>query len=282
MSQKNYPLVFKVLYCFLVTCFIGGSFQKSFSQVINYETKVTINDNGKKTTKRTVLVQVNNKQENWLSHIEMAHNPKQDFSFNYASIVDIYGNTIKKLKKKELITRNELSYQAFYQDDLITEFDLYWNQYPYRVEYSYTIEEDEYLYIAWWTPVLYTKVPTIECSLEINLPLDYKIHINSSGNITCEESGIEGRKIYSWRSSFVELPRTEVFSPPTLDLLPIIKIIPSEFKYGVTGSQDTWSSFGSWLNKLNEGTDQLTPQEKLTIEKLIEGIDNKKEIIIIS
>lgn len=259
--------------------FIGGSFQIAFSQVIEYETKVTIDKDGKKTTKRTILIQVNNKQQNWLSHVELSHDPNQEFSFNYAQILDIEGNTIRKLKKKELITRNELSYQTFYQDDLITEFDLYWNQYPHRVEYSYTIKEEEYIYIVWWTPLLYTNVPTIASSLEIDLPSDYKVNIYSSKNTTFKKSEIKDRKILSWQSPMVKINPNETYSPPTENLIPKVKVVPSNFKYGVAGNLASWSSFGLWLDELNEGTDQLTLQETWTIEKLIDSSTNRNEII---
>ncbi len=278
MSQKSYLFISNFLHYLLVVWFIGGSFQTSFSQVINYDTKVIINDKGKKITERTVLVQVNNKQENWLSHIEMRHNPKQEFTFNYANIFNSNGDIVRKLKKKELITRNELSYKTYYQDDLVSEFDLYWNQYPYRIEYSYTIEEDEYLYIAWWTPLLYANATTIESSLEINLPADYVIYINSLEN-TFEEYKIEGRKILSWQSQIVKMPKHEIYAPPTEKLIPIVKIVPPDFKYGVSGVSKSWSSFGLWLDKLNKGTDQITLQEKQTIESLIDSIDNRNEII---
>src|SRR5690606_9296852 len=105
-----------------------------------------------------VLLQVDDKQSNWLSHVEITHDPKQQFSFNYGRVVDAKGNVLRKLSKKDLITRNDRSYQAFYQDDLITEFDLYWHQFPYRIQYSYTIKEEEFLYLAWWSPLLYSNV----------------------------------------------------------------------------------------------------------------------------
>ena len=116
-----------------------------FSQILNFDTKVSIADDGKKTTERTLLIQINSKEENWLSHIELNHSPKQEFKLNYAQILDLKGKVIRKLKNKELVTRNDLSYQAFYQNDLITEFDLYWSEYPYRVEYSYSIIEEEFV-----------------------------------------------------------------------------------------------------------------------------------------
>lgn len=279
MQKKLYLLSSKFLPYFLVVWLIGSTFQLSFGQIINHETRVVIDNNGKKTTNRTVVVQVNSKQENWLSHIELRHNPRQEFSFNYAFIADIEGNTVRKLKKKELSTRHVLSYQTFYQDDLITEFDLYWNQYPYRVEYSYTIKEEEYLYIAWWTPLLYANVPTIESSLEIDLPSNYEVKINLGENITYERTEVGDRKILSWRSPMMKKLLYETYAPPAEKFIPIVKVVPIYFKYGVPGKSESWSSFGLWLEELNEGTDGLPVQEKRIVEKLIEGIEDENKII---
>lgn len=277
--KKRHILFSNLSYHFLVVWFIFGAIQLSIGQVINYETKVSI-DYEKKTTTRIVLIQINNKAENWLSHIEIRHDPKQQFKFNYAQIIDVEGNTIRKLKKKELITRNDLSYQAFFQDDLITEFDLYWNQYPYRVEYSYTIEEEEYLYLAWWTPFYKSNISTIESALEINLPTTHTTRITSSKNLAFEEFELAGRKILRWKSSMVKnIYRDELYSPPIEKLIPFVKVVPYEFKYGVPGKSDSWTTFGNWLDQLNKGTDQITQQEKLNVEKLIADCSSKHDTI---
>lgn len=269
----------KFFHYILFTYLIGSSFQFTYGQVLNYKTKVIIENDGKKTTERTVLIQINNKDENWLSHVELLHNPKQKFSFNYAYILNKEGNTIKKLKKKELITRNYLSYQAFYQDDLITEFDMYWSQYPYRIEYSYTIEEEEYLNVALWTPLLFKNVITIKSSLEVILSSDFKVNVYHSDNVIFKESEEDDMKKLSWSSDMVSQLQNEIYSPTTEKLTPIVKVVPDEFKYGVAGKTDSWSSFGYWLDELNYGTDQLTLKEKKTIEKLVDSIKISKEII---
>jgi transglutaminase-like putative cysteine protease len=251
----------------------------AYGQVINYETKIIIQNNGKKSTQRTILIQINCKDENWLSHIELLHNPSQDLSVNYANIQDLNGNIVRKIKKKDFITRNNLSYQSFYRDDLITEFDMYWNQYPYRIEYSYTVVEEEYLYVAWWTPLMFSNITTIKSSLEVMLPVDFDINIHSSGNARFNESVEDNRKVLIWQSNMVSKYQYEIFSPSTEKLIPIVKLVPISFDYGVPGKADSWSSFGLWLDKLNDGIDQLTIKEQQAVEKLASGINNRTEII---
>jgi len=251
----------------------------AYGQVLNYDTNITIDKNGKKTTEKNILIQINNKEENWLSHVELNHDPKQKFSFGYAQILNKEGGIVRKLKKKDLITRSNLSYQAFYRDDLITEFDLCWNQYPYIIEYSYKIEEDEYLYIAWWTPQVFKHVATIKSTLEVNLPHDLKVSVKNSDNVFFKESEVDNKRILSWTSYDVSKLQYEVYSPAIENLMPFVKLVPDEFKYGIAGRADSWASFGLWFEALNRGTDQLTLQEKWTIGKLVDGISNRNEII---
>lgn len=271
ISRFSFSLIFAF--------YFSVSFHVIYGQVLNYETKVIIDNNGKKTTERTVLIQINNKDENWLSHVELKHNPSQEISCKYAYILNKEGNIVRKLKKKELITRSDLSYQTFYQDNLITEFDLYWNQYPYKIEYSYTIEENEYLYIAWWTPLFFKNVITMKSSLEVSLPADFKVGVSDPNVMFYQESAEDGRKILSWSSNICNKQRNESYSPATDKLIPVVKLVPKDFIYGVEGKTDSWSSFGGWVDKLNYGNDQLPLKEQWIIEKLVDGINDKSEVI---
>lgn len=269
----------KYLHVLLTILLVIGSVQITSCQVLKYDSKIFIDNNGRKTTEKIILVQINDKQSNWLSNIEIKHNPKQTFSFNYARIIDSKGNILRKLKKKEISTRSDFSYQTFYQDDLISEFDLYWNQYPYIVEYSYTIIEEEFLFLTNWNPMLYSNISTIESSLEVNIPKNYNIHINQSEGLTHIKTELEDRKIYRWICPTAIKLKREIFSPPALELVPMVTIVPNKFIYGVSGNQDSWSSFGNWLEELNKGTDQLPLIEKNNIKRLIKGISDKTEII---
>lgn len=246
---------------------------------MDYKTNITVNSKGEKITERTFLIQVNNKQENWLAEIEIEHNPQLDFSFNYGRIIDRKGNIVKKIKEKDFITRSKISYQAFYQDDLVSEIDAYWHEYPYQIEYSYTIIEEEFLFVSWWSPLLFTNISTIKSSLQINIPNDYQIKYSQSGNFDFQKSEQDGRKTLAWHTSKVIPQKVELFSPPFKEIIPKVMVVPIHFKYGNEGSTENWTSFGTWLNKLNDGTDQLPAGEKITIDKITENCTNVKETI---
>lgn len=271
----------KIKPSYLLFVLLFGLFtsKKVNSQVLNHETTISINRDGEKTTVKTFLIQVNEKKDNWLSQIKIRHNSQQDFSVEFARVKDSNGNFIRKIKKKNITTRNVLSYDTFYQDDLITEFDLYYNLYPYQIEYSYRTVENEFLYIAFWTPIIYTSVKTLKSSLKLEVPIDYPVQISQSENIQFNEYNYEGIRKLNWQIGINEVQKKEVLSPPLSELIQTILIVPTNFNYGVKGSFSSWSSFGSWQANLNNGTDLLPNSERLIVNQLIQGITDKKEII---
>ena len=264
-------MIFSLIACCSVNQAIG--------QVLNYQTVITIDQNGKKITEKRILIQINSKAENKLSHIEIHHDPKQNFKFKFARIIDVSANVVKKIKKKDLATRNDLSYGAFYQDDLITEFDLYWNDYPYQVEYAYSIEEEEYFSLANWTPILFINVPTVKSRLEIHTPLDYKVRFDQSEYFEFFETIVDNEKIYSWEMTNARSANNEIHSLNIMESIPMVRAMPLNFRYGVDGNSDSWSSFGRWLNDLNEGMDLLPVSEKKFVENLVGNISDETAIV---
>ena len=89
---------------------------------------------------------------------------------------------------------------------------------------------------------------------------------------------VEGGYSYSWKKLGATKLETQNFSLPMEDLLPTVSIT-SDFKYGIEGKSGTWSSFGNWISRLNEGTDDLPSQERMVIKKLVQGLEDKHEIV---
>lgn len=248
-------------------------------QMLLNECKVTIDASGKKKTTQTYRIQVNNKQSNWLAEVSIPHTPKQKFTLKYATIFDQYGEVVRKVKKKELTTRNRPSRMAFFQDDLISELSLYHSSYPYQIEYSYDIVEDEYMMVEYWSPRWYSRVPTIKGTLEIVTPIDFKISIENNGDFEFKEAIYENTKIYRWTISSKDEIKEQLYGPNSREIFPYVKVVSDHFTYGVRGSHSSWAAFGKWKEDLNKGNDDLTQKEKIKIEKMVEGVKDKREII---
>jgi hypothetical protein len=82
-----------------------------------------------------------------------------------------------------------------------------------------------------------------------------------------------------WEIRDFEKSEKEMFAPHELEIIPYVSIFPKEFKYGINGNSESWPSFGKWYDSLNEGSLMLTVREKMKIDELIKGIDDKEEIV---
>ncbi len=251
----------------------------SIAQVVRNETLVSLSDDGEKVMKRIIRLRIQDRSAAELAHVEIRHSPSQDFSFQYGRIMDGSGKTRRSIKKKDLVTRSDLSNEAFYQDNLVTEFDLFWDVYPYEIEYAYTISEREYLHLTWWSPMLFAEVPTIFSSLQVTVPAARRIEISQSAGLNYSVTEVEGRKTYKWLCFNSSVPKNEIYAPPLREIIPWVAVVPREFQYGVAGSWDSWTAFGAWFDELNQGTDFLPVTEKTTVDFVVQDLGDTVQII---
>ena len=148
-------------------------------QINNYSTHVEVVD-GKKTTTISYVIQINNKESNWLADINIPVDGNQKFEFIKAEILDFNGKIKRKLKKKEIESYSDVGSGTFFEDDLYHKFSLNWNVYPYIISYSYRIIEDEFLFVARWSPSIYENVNVREASLVVELPSNYNVRIDTT------------------------------------------------------------------------------------------------------
>ncbi len=196
-----------------------------------------------------------------------------------AYIKDSNNKIVRKLKKREIIEKNLISDYSFYEDNYIKEFTLKHNSYPYKIVYSYKVQQKEFLYIDFWTPVLYQEIPTLKAELDVNVPLNYKIQYK---NQNIEKPIIDTVKdviSYRWYASYESIIKPEIFAPPLSNVIPFVSIVPEKFNYEIQGSFKSWVAYGNWQNNLLEGLNELPDYEKTKLLTLIKNIKDDKEKI---
>ncbi|GAA5224888.1 DUF3857 domain-containing protein [Membranihabitans marinus] len=249
------------------------------AQVLNYETVITIDKNGKKVTYKSLVIQINDSSKKWQSEIAIDYKPFQKFKLNHGHIQDIHGNVVRKIKKNEIVTRNNPSSDNLYSDHLISEFDLNWNEYPYQISYSYTIEEEEYLNVINWIPLIFYETATKKASLTISTPQDYQLKIRQSEEFTYSESIDKNIKTQLWTIENIQLESQDIFCPAMIENLPQVYVLPQMFNYHVEGSYTSWKTYGAWQAELNKDSDILPASEKVKVDILIQDIKDTTEII---
>lgn len=274
MANKYISKLF-LFYSILLTT---NLFSQHDAVVTDYST--TIKYNGSELIKEySNTIQINNKRSNWIADVSISYGGSEKIEIIEAVIQNSNGEVVRKLKKKEITTRSDISYASFYEDNFVKEFSLKWDTYPYQIKYSYKRTFNDFINITNWLPFLYYNILTTNATLSVELPNDYKVATNDSGVFGKKVEALEKSTITTWKITDQKSPKSEKLAPPIRELLPRVKITPKEFTYGINGMTDSWANYGNWVWQLNEGLDVLTFSEIVIIDDLIKGITDRREII---
>lgn len=247
--------------------------------VLKTNTEIIIKNN-KLTRKQDYRVLINNMEGEKCCDVEIQSSKLVKVSRIAASIEDISGREIKKLRSSDIHKRKAFNEIAFYDDNMVQEFSLRHNVFPYILHYSYQEEEEQFLYIDHWSPVLLRNIPTSEANLQLTIPLTYKINYRATAPLSFSTDTFDNQIKYNWKYSYTSLvPPADKFSPAIPTLYPLLKIVPVQFRFEEKGSLESWVSFGNWEYNLIETRQQLTESEKATISGLIKSLNDTLEIV---
>ena len=227
----------------------------------------------------TIIIQINNRNGEKYCDVEISFDKKNPLSRFSAWISDTNGIAIRELKKQDYKDENETDENTLYQDDFVRKFTLKHNVYPYCIGYTYQSVSKQFLGIAHWSPVIDTDIPTRRARLTVQYPDNYQIHIFEKNITSHSVSQSAGYSCRTWNTSYNGSLKKEAYCPALWNYLPFVKIIPVQFTYGISGSAETWQTFGEWQYNLNQGLDELPLSEKEKISGLTSQVSDKKEVI---
>ncbi|OFX89034.1 MAG: hypothetical protein A2W99_02495 [Bacteroidetes bacterium GWF2_33_16] len=252
--------------------------QQRNAEVINYETNIIIR-NGILNKNELIEIKINNRAGERFTKVTIPYSKLVKISNIEGQIKSKNGKIIRKLSKSEIKDRNAISDYSFYEDNYIKEFILKHNEYPYYIEYSYDVQQKEFLYIDYWIPVIDAKVPTIMAKLTIQTPNNYPIKFYNQfvDNIKIDSTSSEIK--YTWNTFYLNFIKDENFSPSFVNLVPKVLIVPNEFKFDLPGSFKNWQTYGSWQYNLNLELNELPENEKIKINSIIKGTRDKRDLI---
>ena len=262
-----------------ILIFFNLSLAQSYNaEVVKYNTAIDLD--GESLHKSfDISIQINTKEGLNYAYIEIPEYSLVKVKNVKAFITDINGNMIRKLKKKEIIYKSNIGSGDFYTDDYRYTFKMIHKEFPYVLHYSYETEQKEFLTIDNWEPNFYSYIPTRTSTLSLQLPQDYQIRIYENKIKYEKEITEDGKLKYQWDGEEYLPIKLETFMPPINDVLPFVWIVPQEFTYEVNGSHQSWQTYGSFIEQLNSGINELTDKEKYKIDLLVKDIESNKEKI---
>jgi hypothetical protein len=264
-----------LLSCSVLFCLTSFS-QKYNAELLSYNTSIEV-ESSALTVSKSLTIQINNMVGDEYAIFSIPYSKDIKIGQLKAWIEDGSGNVIRQLKKSDIIDRNEFS-DDLYVDRFIKIFQMKHNSYPYKVvcEYSYT--HKNYMHICDWSPVVFNDIPTAAAKLSVSIPLDIEYNQYIKDLPDHKSDTVESRVTMEFKSSCPAPVKGEIYSLPTRNI-PTVTIVPMYFKNENEGSWKSWQEYGDWVYSLIDGQDLLTETELSTVQNLVKGMTNKREVV---
>lgn len=277
MYSKTPDYLKNLFFIFFLTLSIKISCQQQHAEIINFKTEISI-ENSILYYKETREILIKTRAGEELTKVIIPFTKKNRIKSLEARIEDPFGKILRRLDKKDYSDVSAISDYSLYEDDFVRKFELRHNEYPYKLIYAYEITFGEFISEE-WSPVINPKYPVLNAELILTTDKDYKVNIYKRNIAEYNSDTIQNKIIRTWKSSYKILVKNEIFSPPIKEISPIIYIVPTDFYYGVKGNTENWQNFGDWQYNLNIGLNDLPETEKLNVDKIVNDVYDKREIV---
>jgi Domain of Unknown Function with PDB structure (DUF3857)/Transglutaminase-like superfamily len=239
----------------------------------NHSIKFEIEDESSAVKEETLVVTIFNKDGQHYGDLTLAYDKFRSVDDLDGRILDANGEEIRELDDEDINDRSDVSIYSLYEDSRIKEAELYYNKFPYTIEYKFKISYDGYINWPLWysrtsrNPVEYNK-------FEVYVPENYKLRYWCNDDSIKPEISEKGR-LYSWHKENLKQLSYGAVGEDFEDVATIVKIAPTEFEIdNYKGNMETWKSFGLWVYSLFNGRNVLTEQAIKEVSSNISSSDN--------
>lgn len=248
------------------------------AKVRQYNTKTFFDGNMIKTIIE-LSIQINSRIGLEYCEVEIPFDGLTDVKNINANITDLSGNTLKKLKKKNILIKSDIDSDLFYEDSFVYYFSLKNDEFPFIINYSYEKSQEHFMSIEHWSPYVFSNIEIENANLEVHLPIDTKFHLKLNEFDSVQAIYSNGYQVYKWEGKNYPIIKEETFMPAWKSIIPLVKIIPYDFYFNHAGSFESWEKFGQWQSELIQGLGELPSKEKAEIDEIIKDLDSNLEKI---
>lgn len=266
---------FTLIFCLSI---FSVAAQDNEAEMVYQQTNIHI-ENGKKTEEHSFEIRINKRGGDKYAGISIAYQKGNKIYDLEAALFDKNGTEIRKLRKSDIIEKSAYSDISFYTDSYVKEFSMRHNEYPYTLKYSYKSQSGQFLFIAYWNPVLDFDIPTTKATLHVTTPKNFRLNFHTSNVVNSTIDTTLDQKVYTWETSYNGAVKTESFSPPEPKFMPEVIVVPEQFLYEEEGFTRNWVDIGNWDQKLIEDLSELPEAEKTRIKETVKNIADTVEQI---
>ena len=197
------------------------------------------------------------------------------------NIYDESGKKIKSYSKSDFGDFANNNQGTFYSDNRVMALSYTPTQYPYTVEFSYQIGDENTVFLPDFVPFRSTNVSLEEAQMKIinksGIELKTKIYPSIYNYASVAESDNAGEKIYTYKN--VPAIDDAFLLPQPVKILPKVSLALTKFNLeGKQGTINNWKDFGSWYySNILEPVFVSTPAIKAEVAALnLQGTTEEK------
>jgi hypothetical protein len=197
------------------------------------------------------------------------------------NIYDESGKKIKSYSKSDFGDFANNNQGTFYSDNRVMALSYTPTQYPYTVEFSYAMGDENTVFLPDFVPFSSTNVSLEEAQMKIinksGIELKTKIYPSKYNYTSVAESDNGAEKTYIYKN--VPAIDDAFLLPQPVKILPKVSFALTKFNLeGKQGSMTNWGDFGSWYyNSILQPVSVSTPAIKAEVASLnLQGTTEEK------
>ena len=231
------------------------------------------------TVKYAVTV-FNKEGQKKYNHISVNYDKFREIEDLDGAIYDAAGEKIRSLESEDIKDYSQISGYSIYEDSRVKKAELFYDKYPYTVEFTYKILNYGFLDFPDW--LVQRGEESVEYShLEVKVPEDYKLRYWCNRDsvkpvITKDYDKLD----YVWEAKNLPEQSEDIVANDYKDYTTVIRLAPSKFELDdYKGDADSWKTLGKWSYGLYKGADILPEQLIKKVHSLVAPQDDEHEKI---
>ena len=203
-----------------------------------------------------------------------------------ATVYNEYGMKVKKIKKEDIIDAVSDFGQSLYTDTRLKLIKPEYDNYPFTVEYSCTIDYSGTMEIPSWQIFPHYGMSIENEHFTMITPDRNKhpdqgvLYYSNDSAWQLRKKTAKGKTIYTLHAENLPSVSKEIYSPLLINDAPTIFFAPVAFNLGkYSGSFVSWNAFGNFISQLNKGRDELSEETQAKLKEMVAGETNRREIV---
>jgi len=246
----------------------------------NNTVEFIVEDDGSAVQKTTFAVTVFNKEERDYGYLQITYDKTTTIDELEGHIYDANGNEVSELDDDDIKDYSSYKDYNLYDDNRVRIAELYYNSYPYTVEFTYELDYDGYVnWPEWFSRNSTDAVQSADFIVSIPQEKELRFWCNRDSLKPAIKID-DDQKVYSWHwENLPDLPE-EATNNYLMDVADVVLIAPGKFEYESSkGDMSTWKDFGAWANNLWKGRRKLPGDAIQTVAEIKNNSKDRNELI---